>query len=758
MKQATSRRFGLRRRPALGSAVFVAVLCVSKGSWAQDTRADTREQTDPDGLASDEILQLAPVTVIAASPDDVFAQPGSVHLVSEEELEKRNYDNPDSLLVQVPGVYVRTEDGFGLRPNIGMRGANSDRSKKVTLMEDGILLAPAPYAAPAAYYFPLITRMVALEVTKGPSAIRYGPNTVGGAIDFRSRAIPEREAGGIDAALGSYLYGKAHLHYGRRFDWGGFLLEGVHLRSDGFKELDTGGRTGFWRTELIGKGQLQGMVADTVYHALQAKVGLSLERSNETYLGLSDQDFRMEPYRRYAASDLDLMRWHRTALQLKYDIAVEDLFEGEVTVYRHDFLRSWRRLNRFRDGPALFDILANPTGRRQIFYDVLTGASGSSTPGEGLLLIDNARSFVSQGVQAAGRLRATTDSVSHNLVLGLRFHHDRVDRDHTETGYLMRDAALVYGNEDPVRVTYDQSGAHALAGYVAYELSVGGLKVSPGVRAELIRTEQFDKSSKERNARWQSVLLPGVGLNYAFEPTFGVLAGVHRGFSPVAPGQPDDARAETSVNYEAGLRFLDDVLGTQAELIGFYNDYSNLTAQCSFAAGCDIGMLDRQFNGGAVEILGLEASAGQRMALMFDYELAIRASYTFTTSAFRSSFLSANPQLGSVETGDELPYVPQHQASLQVGLEHAQWGASVITTYTGRMRERAGQGPVEPGASTDDYFMVDVMGDYAVVRGVAVYVRAENLLFHKPIVSRRPFGARPAKPFSLQVGVKLGVW
>ena len=59
-------------------------------------------------------------------------------------------------------------------------------------MEDGILLTPAPYSAPAAYYFPLMSRISGVEVFKGPAAIRYGPNTIGGAINLQTRKILEK--------------------------------------------------------------------------------------------------------------------------------------------------------------------------------------------------------------------------------------------------------------------------------------------------------------------------------------------------------------------------------------------------------------------------------------------------------------------------------------------------------------------------------------------------------------------------------------
>ncbi|HEX6245280.1 MAG TPA: TonB-dependent receptor plug domain-containing protein, partial [Polyangiales bacterium] len=75
---------------------------------------------------------------------------GSVHVLRSKDLERFNYDDPTRVVMSVPGVYVRNEDGFGLRPNIGIRGVNPDRSKKITLLEDGVLIAPAPYTAPAA--------------------------------------------------------------------------------------------------------------------------------------------------------------------------------------------------------------------------------------------------------------------------------------------------------------------------------------------------------------------------------------------------------------------------------------------------------------------------------------------------------------------------------------------------------------------------------------------------------------------------------
>ena len=101
--------------------------------------------------------------------------PGSADIVSSEDLEKFETIDVHKALAIVPGINVRPEEGYGLRPNISIRGTYPDRSGKVTLMEDGILIAPAPYAASSAYYFPTFSRINSVEVVKGPAAITTGP-------------------------------------------------------------------------------------------------------------------------------------------------------------------------------------------------------------------------------------------------------------------------------------------------------------------------------------------------------------------------------------------------------------------------------------------------------------------------------------------------------------------------------------------------------------------------------------------------------
>ena len=101
---------------------------------------------------SDESEYIESVTIIG-SKEDVKDLAGSGAVISNEDLQKAMDTDIQKILTAVPGIYMRTEEGYGLRPNISIRGTAIERSGKVTIMEDGVLVAPAPYTASSAYYF-----------------------------------------------------------------------------------------------------------------------------------------------------------------------------------------------------------------------------------------------------------------------------------------------------------------------------------------------------------------------------------------------------------------------------------------------------------------------------------------------------------------------------------------------------------------------------------------------------------------------------
>ena len=153
---------------------------------------------------------LDEVTIIGhrRAPQDVA---GSAHVIDREALEVLLQSDIMRVLRTVPGVYLQEEEGYGLRPNIGIRGSGLDRSARIALLEDGVLIAPAPYAAPSAYYFPTQRRMFALEVLKGPSAVAVGPRTTGGAVNMISTPIPQDFGAYADVRFGEQQAFDTHI-------------------------------------------------------------------------------------------------------------------------------------------------------------------------------------------------------------------------------------------------------------------------------------------------------------------------------------------------------------------------------------------------------------------------------------------------------------------------------------------------------------------------------------------------------------------
>jgi Fe(3+) dicitrate transport protein len=685
---------------------------------------------------------------------------GSAHVLRPRDLERMDYDNPETVTKSVPGVYARGEDGVGLRPNIGIRGTSPDRSKKITLMEDGVLFAPAPYAAPAAYFFPLITRMEMVRVIKGPGAVSFGPQTVGGAIDLVTRGIPAGDGGGaLDLAAGSFGYGKVHGYYGASMGRTGYVIEGVHLRSSGFKEIDGGGDTGFEKNEWMWKGRHVLSTDPAATQSLALKLGYADEDSRESYLGLTDADLRQNPYRRYRASMLDRMQWQRTQAVASY----RGTFWGALTVgaaaYRNGFSRTWNKVNRIgtREGgdePGLAQILLRPDApANAVPYSVLTGAQDWTTDSETIYVGPNRRQFVSQGIQAIASWQGTSGPVAHRLEAGIRYHYDRIDLLHTEDGYQMRGGMLMPDEKGTITTANGRSWVHAVALHLTDAATFGRITLTPGIRFELINGWERDrKAGREVRADPQRVVIPGLGAYGALTERLGILAGVYRGFSPAAPSPPGTVKPESSINYEAGVRFAQQRL--RVEAIGFFNDYGNLTSTCGQGSGCTSSQIGEQYNAGRAHIYGGELFGRAEPIVVAGYVVPVMAAYTYTRTELLEMFVSPDPSFGAVKPGDELPFVPRHQVAATGGLETPRGSLMLAGTYVSAMREHAGQDvdPLEP--RTDASFVVDVTARVSVAAAGHVYLNVRNLLGAEDIAARLPFGARPIAPRWIQVGTR----
>ncbi len=687
--------------------------------------------------------------------------PGSAQYLGPRELETFSHDDVHRVLRSVPGVYVQEEDGYGERPNIGLRGTGTERSSKITVMEDGVLIAPAPYAAPAAYYFPTMGRMQGVEVRKGSSQIKYGPYTTGGALNLIATQIPSEFSGYAEVLAGQDDARTLHAHLGDSFTHFGFLVETYQATSNGFKRLDGGGETGFDKQDYLARFRVHTGPKAPVYQALTLKIGRTTETSDETYLGLTDADFGRTPYRRYAGSQQDVLDAGHSQVQLRHFIRPARFLDLTTTLYRTDFERNWYKLDRVRaaDGARveIGDVLTDPA-RYAAEYAILTGATSESD--DALEVKANNRTYYAQGVETLAGLQFDTPGLEHNLEFGLRLHQDEVDRFQwvdlfrMDSGAMQRTQAGRHGTESNRVET-----ARALAAFAQYRLGAGRLMLTPGLRYENITLERQDfgkddpdRTGKDLAARSNhvTVWIPGLGVDYRFSEALGVFGGVHKGFAP--PGSKEGTRPEESVNYEAGLRLRRK--GLRAQAVAFFNDYGNLLGADLAAAGGQ-GTAD-QFNGGAVDVRGLELSLDYDLGLPARTRLSLPlgVAYTFTDAAFQSSFESEFEGWGTVQKGDTPPYLPRHQFAARLGVESDRFGLRLSASYVSRMRTKAGQGAFVPSETIDAHLVLDVAASLKVSRYASLFATVRNLTDEVYAVARRPAGLRPGLPRLFLLGLK----
>jgi Fe(3+) dicitrate transport protein len=156
-----------------------------------------------------------------------------------------------------------------------------------------------------------------------------------------------------------------------------------------------------------------------------------------------------------------------------------------------------------------------------------------------------------------------------------------------------------------------------------------------------------------------------------------------------APGF--DANAEESWNYAAGVRF--ERGAGSLEAMAFLVDYENLLGTCTASTGgdCEIG---DQYDGGKVRVHGLEFVAAWDASAVLDtsWSLPVSAVYTWTDGEFQTSFSSSFDEWGDVEEGDSLPLVPEHQLTLNAGLEAGRWRTFLTMITSTRLAPRPAPG------------------------------------------------------------------
>jgi Fe(3+) dicitrate transport protein len=667
--------------------------------------------------------------------------PGSAHYL-ELQQSKSVQTDIHQILREIPGVDVKEEEGYGNRPHIGIRGTSIERNEKITVMEDGILAAPAPYSAPAAYYFPSVGRMQAIEVRKGSSQVPFGPSTTGGALNLISTQIPSSNSASITLNAGENQSFTTHAYAGGTTQNWGYLIQTHQQHTSGFKQfaqtdyheniLDK--NTGFTRQDYLAKLKWRSPAAWKYYQELEFKMGQHFELGHETYLGLTEQDFAKNPYLRYPGSAADNIEVQQQQVSARWLMQFTPNLDISAVVYHTNARRNWYKLDKV-DGNSISSIINDPDD----FARSLATIKGQDSDSASMDVKANNRIYSTQGVQFNANWNVSTGPVQHSLQGGFRFHYDDEERYQWVDKYAMIDkepSLQVQGT--PGTTDNKIASATALALHLQDKMTLDRFSITPGIRFENIAYEvqNWGKEDPQRNDSPESterdlqVVVWGLGTSFSVSDNHNIFAGVHRGFQPPGPGSNDSTKAEQSINMELGNRLQGSKVHLEQAV--FANVYENLLGK-ETSAGGGAGT-NELFNGGKALVAGYEVSAKTDVMQWVhsnpsrSLQLPLRGNYTFTHGEFKSDFTSNYKPWGTVESGDYLPYLAQHRFLVGAGVEYQNVALDVTGNYVGIMRHKAGKEAVDYSHNPGDYATINAQLNWQVMPALQVFTGGKEHL------------------------------
>jgi Fe(3+) dicitrate transport protein len=701
--------------------------------------------------AQDVLQTLEPLKVVG-SEEELFKLIGSAAYVGAEDIANSGHTDIGKILAKVPGVYVRDEDGYGNFPNISLRGADGTRSEKLTVMEDGILAAPSPYSAPAAYYSPKPARMSGIEVLKGSSQVRYGPHTTGGVINYLSTEIPDEQKFYSRTTYGTDNTFFNHTWFGdtQETEAGrvGYLLEMHGQTTDGFRKVDGSNQdTGFDLIEPMLKMFWEPNTA--LKQRIEFKVGYTDLDSNESYTGLTEADLAANPDRRYAATQFDQFASEQWRTYLKWIAEPSDALRLESAVYYNQFSREWDKLDQV-NGTALHQALLNPA-----HVNTLNGTVAGGT----IRTTNNLRDHEGYGWQNQANFKFETGDISHDLAAGIRFHYDRQDATRQRTTF----NAIGGGVFTPAVVgapTFNGiSETFATAVFVEDEMKVGKLTLRPGVRYEWLDLD-FTNAAGTQFSGNENLFTAGVGSSYELTDRSTLFSGIYQGIASPGPESylVTGTENEESLGFELGYRYRKDSFN--AEVIGFLTDFSQL-----ISTDAGFGFTNTSQNAGEAQVYGLESivqyDPGVEHGLAFGLPMYVSA--TYTVAEFTGGNLVAGGGDGvyaGARDGNEIPYVPEWKLAAGVGVSGEKWEVRLDASYMGSTWGSGFNDDVNPTPTIRDgkipaLLLFDLTADYQVNDKIKLLAGVLNVFDEREMISRIPEGPRANAPRMIFGGVEV---
>ncbi|HCT8708798.1 TPA: TonB-dependent receptor family protein [Raoultella ornithinolytica] len=556
-----------------------------------------------------------------ARENDVFEHAGARDVIRRDDFAKTGATTMREVLNRIPGVNAPENTGTGshdLAMNFGIRGLNPRLASRSTVLMDGIPVPFAPYGQPQLSLAPVsLGNMDAVDVVRGAGAVRYGPQNVGGVVNFVTRAIPQdfAIAGGVEGQLSptSSQNNPKETH--------NLMLGGTADNGLGAALLYSGTRGSDWREHSatrIDDVMLKGKYAPNAVHTFNSLLQY-YDGEADMPGGLSRADYAAD---RWQSTRLKDRFWGRRQLaSLGYQFQPDD---------RHKF-------------------------NIQGFY---THTLRSGYLGQGKRTTLSPREYWVRGIEPRYSQSFMLGASAHEVGVGYRY----VNESTHEMRYY---TPTVSGNLPDTASPYDRdtrSGTEAHAWYIDDRIDIGNWTVTPGMRFEHIESYQDDSLKGTRQQVSYNAPLPALNVLYHLTDSWNLYANTEGSFGTVQYSQIGKAvqsgnvEPEKARTWEVGTRYDNGALSAEMGLflINFNNQYdSNQTNDTVTARG-------------KTRHSGLETQTRYDLGDLNPQleNLSVYASYAYVNAVIREK---------GDTYGNQVPFSPRHKGTLGVDYKPGNW-------------------------------------------------------------------------------------
>ena len=652
-------------------------------------------------------IELPSINVIDRQEGGASSIPGAIDIISPEEMEMIQPASLQDALKIVPGVNARDEEGYGAIPNIGIRGLSPNRSTKVLILEDGAPIQPSLFLSNASYYSPPVERISSIEVLKGATGLRYGPNTIGGVINYQSKT-PLKD-GIVKGKLGSHGYRLLELEAGTSSEQksmgGGINL--ITSEANGFRN------NGYRMNDILVKGGMA--IGQSQW------LGLKLTRYeneiNTSYVGLRPDEFIHTPTKNPAPDDQFLS--NRTSFDINHELEIDTSTKLKTLMY-------WSQLER-------------NFWRRDVASKTRQGTSFVDCGGTAYCVTGRNRNFDMLGIDSRLFTNYQAFGIQNESEIGVRLHSETMSNktERSNAGPRAR-TGVITGNEN--------NDAKAVALYLQNRfLFTDQFAVTPGVRVESYRQNRKNEMNGVQGQANNTELVPGIGATWQLAPELQLYSSFYKGFAPAmisaaisGDGVDQKLDAERSMNIEFGFR--GQAQKWTYEGAAFRMDFSNQIVNQALSGGIS------KTNGGQSLHQGAEGALGY--AITSAWSVLANATY-IPVAEFKGG------ALGPI--GNRIPYTPKLTGNL--GLNYSKDGLkSFLNAYHVSSQYADSVNTVEesndgtkgliPAFTTLNWSVV-----YSPQKHLKLFGIVRNLFDKKFISGRSPDGIFPGAERNFEIGL-----